>query len=131
MPGDKVFGFLTINDGIKIHRNNCPNAKTMLANYAYRVINAKWANQKKESFLTGIHFSGIDNLGIVQNITNIISDQQHVNMKSISFDSNDGIFEGKIMLYVSDTIHLSTLVEKLKSVDGIKKIDRVNMDEEY
>ncbi len=130
VPGDKVFGFLTINDGIKIHRNNCPNAKTMLANYAYRVINAKWANQKKESFLTGIHFTGIDDLGIVQNITRIISEQQHVNMKSISFDSNDGIFEGKIMLYVSDTIHLSSLVEKLKAVDGINKIDRVNMDEE-
>ena len=115
VPGDKVFGFLTINDGIKIHRNNCPNAKTMLANYAYRVINAKWSDQKSESFLTGIHFTGIDNIGIVQNITNIISDQQHVNMKSISFDSNDGIFEGKIMLYVSDTIHLSQIVEKLKS----------------
>lgn len=130
LPGDKVFGFLTINEGIKIHRNNCPNAKSLMANYAYRVINAKWANQKTENFLTGIHFSGIDDMGIVQNITNIISEQQHVNMKSISFDSNDGIFDGKIMLYVSDTIHLSNLVEKLKAVEGIKKIDRVNMDEE-
>lgn len=130
VPGDKVFGFLTINDGIKIHRVNCPNAKSMLANYAYRVINAKWANQKQESFLTGIVFTGIDNVGIVRHITEIISEEEHVNMKSLSFDSNDGIFEGKIMLFVSDTFHLSMLIEKLLKVDGINKIERVNMDEE-
>lgn len=129
VPGDKVFGFLTINEGIKIHRVNCPNAKSMLANYAYRVINARWANQKQESFLTGIEFTGIDNIGIVQNITAIISAEEHVNMKSISFDSNAGMFEGKIMLYVSDTVHLSALIEKLKNVEGINKIERVNMDE--
>lgn len=130
VSGDKVFGFLTINDGIKIHRVNCPNAKSMLANYAYRVINAKWTNQKQESFLTGIVFTGIDNVGIVQKLTEIISAEESVNMKSISFDSHDGIFEGKIMLFVSDTLHLSALIEKLKNVEGINKIERVNMDEE-
>ena len=105
VPGDKIFGFITINEGIKIHRTNCPNAKQMMANYAYRVIGARWSNQENE-FLTGVKFSGIDSLGIVQQITTVISAQQHVNMKSISFDSNDGIFEGKIMLYITNTSHL-------------------------
>lgn len=129
VPGDKIFGFLTINDGIKIHRISCPNAKQMLANYAYRVINAGWADQKKEIFLTGISFSGIDNIGIVQEITTIISAQENVNMKSISFDSLDGVFEGKILLYVSDTSQLSIVIENLKAIEGIKQIERVVMND--
>jgi GTP pyrophosphokinase len=129
VPGDKIFGFITINEGIKIHRTNCPNAKQMMANYAYRVIGARWSSQEKE-FLTGVKFTGIDNMGIVQHITTIISAQQHVNMKSISFDSNDGIFEGKIMLYITNTSHLNSLINELKAVEGIKNIDRIELNEE-
>jgi GTP diphosphokinase / guanosine-3',5'-bis(diphosphate) 3'-diphosphatase len=128
VPGDKIFGFITINEGIKIHRTNCPNAKQMMANYAYRVINARWSSQEKE-FLTGVKFTGIDNMGIVQQITTIISAQQHVNMKSISFDSNDGIFEGKIMLFITNTSHLYNLMNELKAVEGIKNIDRIELNE--
>jgi GTP diphosphokinase / guanosine-3',5'-bis(diphosphate) 3'-diphosphatase len=126
VPGDKIFGFITINEGIKIHRTNCPNAKQMMANYAYRVIGARWSNQENE-FLTGVKFSGIDSLGIVQQITTVISAQQHVNMKSISFDSNDGIFEGKIMLYITNTSHLLSLMKDLKEVEGIKEVDRIEL----
>ncbi len=129
VPGDRIFGFLTINDGIKIHRTKCPNAKQMLANYAYRVIKAGWDSQKNDMFLTGITFTGIDGLGIVQKITSILSENLNVNMKSISFDSEGGVFRGKILLYVSDTVHLSSLVEKLKNVEGINKIERINMEE--
>jgi GTP pyrophosphokinase len=126
VPGDKIFGFITINEGIKVHRTNCPNAKQMMANYAYRVIGARWSNQENE-FLTGVKFSGIDSLGIVQQITTVISAQQHVNMKSISFDSNDGIFEGKIMLYITNTSHLLSLMKDLKEVEGIKEVDRIEL----
>jgi GTP diphosphokinase / guanosine-3',5'-bis(diphosphate) 3'-diphosphatase len=124
IPGDDVFGFLTINDGIKIHRINCPNAEELRANYAYRIIKAKWKSQKIHEFLATIRFEGIDDIGLVHNVTTIISQDLNVNMKSISFESNDGIFEGKITLYVTDTKHLNDLIVKLKKVNGIKKIER-------
>jgi GTP diphosphokinase / guanosine-3',5'-bis(diphosphate) 3'-diphosphatase len=124
IPGDDVFGFLTINDGIKIHRTNCPNAEELRANYAYRIIKAKWKSQKIREFLATVRFEGIDDIGLVHNVTTIISQDLNVNMKSISFESNDGVFEGKITLYVTDTKHLNELIVKLKKVNGIKKIER-------
>jgi GTP diphosphokinase / guanosine-3',5'-bis(diphosphate) 3'-diphosphatase len=124
IPGDDVFGFLTINDGIKIHRTNCPNAEELRANYAYRIIKAKWKSQKIREFLATVRFEGIDDIGLVHNVTTIISQDLNVNMKSISFESNDGVFEGKITMYVTDTKHLNELIVKLKKVNGIKKIER-------
>lgn len=124
IPGDDVFGFITVNEGIKIHRVNCPNATKMLANYAYRVVKAKWMNRELLSFLAGIRVTGTDRLGVVNNITKVISNEHNINMRSISFDSNDGIFEGKIMLFVHDTKHLTELMEKLKKVAGVQSVSR-------
>lgn len=130
IPGDNVFGFVTISDGIKIHRNNCPNAKQMRANYAYRVINARWKSKELADFLTGIRFTGIDDIGLVNQVTSIISSEKGVNMKAVSFDSNDGIFEGKVMLYISDINHLTELIKTLKNIEGVNTIERVDATEE-
>ena len=124
IPGDDVFGFVTINEGIKIHRVNCPNAVSLLSNYAYRVVKAKWTSQELISFLAGIKITGFDDVGIVNNITKIISNELNVNMRSISFDSNDGTFEGTIMVFVQDTNHLTELIGKLKKVKGVHSVSR-------
>jgi GTP diphosphokinase / guanosine-3',5'-bis(diphosphate) 3'-diphosphatase len=126
IPGDDVFGFITINEGIKIHRINCPNAIELMSNYAYRIVKARWTSQKNIAFLAGIKITGFDKVGIVNQITRIISDQLHVNMRSISFDSNDGIFEGNIMVYVDDTEHLKALIKNLKAVDGVQNVIRID-----
>lgn len=126
IPGDDVFGFITINEGIKIHRVTCPNAVQLMANYAYRVVKAKWTNQESISFLAGIKITGIDEVGIVNNITKVISNEYNVNMRSISFDTNDGIFEGTIMVFVNDTNHLTDLIKKLKKVPGVRNVSRLD-----
>jgi GTP pyrophosphokinase len=126
IPGDDVFGFITINEGIKIHRVNCPNAVQLLSNYAYRVVKAKWTSQELISFLAGIKITGIDEVGLVNNITKIISSELNVNMRSISFDTNDGTFEGTVMVFVHDTNHLTELMKKLKKVNGVLTVTRVD-----
>lgn len=125
IPGDEVFGFVTINDGIKIHKISCPNAVQLLSNYAYRVVKAKWTGADDLAFLTGIKVNGIDDVGIVNKITKLISAQMKVNMRSIYFDSNDGIFEGRITLFVQDTRHLDELIQKLKKVEGVISVERM------
>jgi GTP pyrophosphokinase len=125
IPGDPVFGFLTINDGIKVHKKNCPNALSMQSNYAYRVMIAKWIDSSQQVFATQIKLSGIDNLGLVNNITQIISSNMHVNMKSISFESDDGIFTGKINVVVPNITILKKLIDNLKKINGIDKVTRV------
>jgi GTP pyrophosphokinase len=126
IPGDDVFGFTTIKEGIKIHRINCPNAIQMMSNYAYRIVKARWTNQELLAFLAGIKLIGIDEVGVVNNITKIISKDMNVNMRSIGFDSDDGIFEGTIMVYVHDTDHLTNLMNDLKKVKGVNKIERIH-----
>jgi GTP pyrophosphokinase len=125
IPGDEVFGFVTVSDGIKIHRSNCPNAEHLLSHFAYRAIKARWAGKESLQFEVGIQFNGIDDVGLVNKITGIISSDMHVNMKSISFDSNDGIFEGKVNVLVTDTNHLQTLMEKLRAVSGVLTVERI------
>jgi guanosine-3',5'-bis(diphosphate) 3'-pyrophosphohydrolase len=126
IPGDDVFGFITIHEGIKIHRVNCPNAIELMSNYAYRIVKAKWTSQKLISFLAGIKIIGIDKIGLVNNVTQIISTELNVNMRYISFDTNDGTFEGNIMVFVHDTAHLTNLMKKLEQVDGVIKVSRVD-----
>ncbi len=126
IPGDDVFGFITISDGIKIHRTNCPNAIQLMSNYAYRIVKAKWTSQKEIAFLAGIRITGMDDVGVVNNITKVISSELKVNMRSISIESDDGIFEGTIMLFVHDTDHLTRLMKKLKSVKGILTVARID-----
>lgn len=126
IPGDDVFGFITINEGIKIHRTNCPNAIQLMSNYAYRIVKAKWTNQHQIAFLAGVRMTGIDEVGVVNKISKVISSELKVNMRSISIESNDGIFEGTIMLFVHDTHHLDKLIQKLKEIHGILTVSRID-----
>ncbi len=126
IPGDDVFGFITSHEGIKIHRVTCPNAIQLMSHHAYRIVKAKWTSKELISFLAGIKVTGIDDVGIVNNITKIISSELHVNMRSISFDTNDGVFEGTIMVFVHDTNHLTDLMKKLKTVQGVLSVVRVD-----
>ena len=125
LPGDSVFGFITINDGIKIHRKNCPNAKELRSNYAYRILSAKWKIKLGDAFITGLEFTGIDIVGVVKELTTIISEDEKINMKSLNFNTNDGVFEGEIMLYVYDKTHLEKLIKKLRNINGIEKVVRI------
>lgn len=125
IPGDIVFGFLTINEGIKVHKKNCPNALSLQSNYAYRILQAKWFDSSQQEFAAQIVLSGIDNLGLVNDITKIISSNMHVNMKSISFESDDGIFSGKINVIVKNKTRLKKLIDNLKKINGIDKVYRV------
>jgi GTP pyrophosphokinase len=124
IPGDEVFGFISINEGIKIHRTECPNATQMMSKYAYRVIKARWESQKLEERMVQLRLIGVDDIGIVNRITEIISNQNNVNMKSIFFNSEDGVFEGNITLFVFDNKHLEALIEQFTQIEGIKTIER-------
>ncbi len=126
IPGDDVFGFVTINEGIKIHRSSCPNAMNMLSKYAYRTVKAKWTNNESLAFLAGIKIIGIDKVGIVNNITKVISNELNLNMRSISVDSEAGTFVGTVMLFVYDTIHLKDLIQNLKKVEGVQQVLRID-----
>lgn len=125
IPGDDVFGFVTVGEGIKIHRTNCPNAIQLRSNYAYRIVPAAWANKEEHtSFATNILITGIDDMGLVNDITTVISKDLNVNMQSISFESHHGVFEGHIKVLVEGVHHLTNLISNLKKVKGIKKIVR-------
>ncbi|ALL07871.1 bifunctional (p)ppGpp synthetase/guanosine-3',5'-bis(diphosphate) 3'-pyrophosphohydrolase [Pedobacter gandavensis] len=124
IPGDDVFGFVTVNEGIKIHRTNCPNAAQLMANYGYRVIKAKWNRQQELTFLTGLHIIGIDDVGLINNITKVISGDFKVNMRSITVDTDNGIFDGSIMVYVNDKEHLDNLIKNLLEVKGVTAVTR-------
>jgi GTP diphosphokinase / guanosine-3',5'-bis(diphosphate) 3'-diphosphatase len=130
IPGDDVFGFITINDGIKIHRTNCPNAIQLMSNYAYRIVKAKWFGQQQIAFLVGIRIKGMDDVGVVNNITKIISSELKVNIRSLNIESDDGLFHGTIMLFVHDTEHLKKLIQKLEKVPGIISINRIDSNDE-
>jgi guanosine-3',5'-bis(diphosphate) 3'-pyrophosphohydrolase len=124
IPGDDVFGFVTVGDGIKIHRTNCPNAAKLMANYGYRIVKARWTNQQELAFLTGLRITGIDDVGLINKLTTVISTDFKVNIRSITVDSDNGIFEGSIMVYVNDTEHLDNLIKRLKTVKGITAVTR-------
>lgn len=126
IAGDDVFGFVTVSDGIKIHRTTCPNAAELLSNYGYRIIKAKWASSRKHSFEATLSIIGTDRLGLVSDVSNIISEELKVNMRSLSINTEGGIFEGVIRLYVEDTSHLDTLAKKLEKVNGVVKVSRTN-----
>ena len=124
IPGDDVFGFVTVNEGIKIHRTSCPNALELLSNHGNRVIKARWTSQKEIAFLAGLRILGTDRVGLINDVTKVISNELKVNMRSITVDSDAGIFEGTIKLYVHSTEHLDKLIENLVEVDGILKVSR-------
>jgi len=124
IPGDSIFGFLTVVDGIKIHRSDCPNAIQLRANYAYRILKAKWINKEELDFIATINIKGIDSLGLMNKVTQIISNQMNVNIKSINISSDDGIFEGVITLKVRNVSFLKALTSKLNKVEAITSITR-------
>jgi GTP pyrophosphokinase len=124
IPGDEVFGFVTVSEGIKIHRTNCSNAPELLSNHNNRVIKAKWTSQHEVAFLTGLKVVGTDRVGLINDVSKIISEELKVNMSSISFRVDQGIFAGEIMLYVNDTRHLDLLISKLEKVEGVVKVAR-------
>ncbi len=125
--GDDIFGFVTVSEGIKIHRTDCPNARELLTRYNYRVLKAKWRKSKQmASFQTTIKVSGIDELGMLNKISNVISNDLKVHMRSISIDTHDGIFEGTIKLYVESTKHLDAIMSKIKKNKGVLKVVRID-----
>lgn len=126
ISGDKVFGFVTINEGIKVHKNNCPNAISMQSNYAYRIMPAKWIDSTKQEFTAILLLSGIDTKGIINNVTRIISNNMDVYINSINISGDNGIFEGKISLNIKNKNQLNKLIDRMKKVDGIQKVGRVN-----
>lgn len=124
IPGDEVFGFLTVNDGIKVHKKNCPNALSMQSKFSYRIMQARWIDSTQEDFFADINITGIDQLGLVSSITQVISQQMHVGMKSISFTEKGGTFSGSIRVIVKNNDILNSLIKKLRQVNGVDKVIR-------
>jgi len=124
IPGDDVFGFVTTGKGLIIHRTTCPNATQLLANYGHRVVKTKWAKNKEISFLTGLSIIGLDDVGVVNKITNIISGELKINIAALTIESKEGLFEGTIKVYVHDKEELEELVDRIKSLNGIQQVNR-------
>ena len=124
IPGDKVFGFVTVSKGIRVHKKDCPNAVSLQANQAYRIIRAKWIDSSSQLYRAIITIHGLDRLGLVNDITKIISSNLHVHIRSINISEEDGIFDGKISVSVKNKHQLDKILDQLKQVDGIKKVSR-------
>ncbi|WP_339611872.1 ACT domain-containing protein, partial [uncultured Planktosalinus sp.] len=125
IPGDEVFGFITVNDGIKVHKNTCPNALQLQSNYTYRIIQAKWIDSSQQDFRAQLKITGIDNLGLVNSVTKVISNHMNIDIKSLSFESDDGVFTGKIIVIVKNKNILTEVINKIKKINGIDKVTRV------
>ena len=124
IPGDIVFGFVSVKEGIKVHKKDCPNSISLRSNYAYRIITANWIDSENHEFNAQIQISGIDDIGLINNITSLISNSMNVNMNRISFETNDGTFSGFISVEVKNRVILKMLLKKLSSIDGIEKVSR-------
>ncbi|MEY3676340.1 MAG: hypothetical protein RJB67_830, partial [Bacteroidota bacterium] len=130
IPGDDVFGFVSTGKGLIIHRTNCPNATQLLANYGHRVVKTKWAKNKEISFLTGLKIIGLDDVGVINKITNIISGDLRINIAGLTIESKEGLFEGTIKIFVHDKEELEALVTRLKALHGIQTVDRFDAEAE-
>jgi GTP pyrophosphokinase len=126
LPGDNVFGFITLNDGIKIHRVNCPNAVQLMSKYSYRIVQTSWSSKLKTSFLAHVQLRGIDGMGVVSRVTQRISHELNINIKSLSFESDQGVFTGHISLYVNNQNELQYILENLKKQEGIVSVERID-----
>lgn len=124
ISGDDVFGFLTINEGIKVHRLDCPNAIRLQSNYAYRILKARWVSSDRRDFLAILTIKGIDRAGLVNELTKIISNTMKVNIRSLNISGVDGVFDGNITVVIHDTHHLEQLIERIKRIDGVTDIKR-------
>lgn len=128
IPGDDVFGFVSSGKGLIIHRTNCPNATRLLSSFGHRVVKTKWAKNKEISFLTGIKITGLDDVGVIHKITNLISGDLRININAITVEAREGIFEGNIKLYVHDKDELDVLSARLKELPGIQKVQRYDLE---
>ncbi len=129
IPGDDVFGFVTTGKGLTIHRTNCPNAAKLLANYGHRVVKTKWAKNKEISFLTGMRIIGMDDVGVIHKITNLISGELRINISALSVEAKEGLFEGNIKVFVHDKEELDELVSRLKQLPGIESVERFDTED--
>ena len=123
--GDDVFGFVTINGGIKIHRTDCPNAPELRRRFGYRIVRARWSGKGTSQYSVTLRVIGNDDIGIVNNITSIISKEEKIMMRSINIDSNDGLFSGNLVVNVEDTSRIEALIKKLRTVKGVKQVIRI------
>ena len=129
IPGDDVFGFVTTGEGLKIHRTTCPNAARLMANYGHRIVKTKWAKNKEISFLTGVKIVGLDDVGVINKITNLISGELRININALTVEATDGLFEGNIKVYVHDKEELDQLVVRLLQLSGIHAVERYELDD--
>lgn len=129
IPGDDVFGFVTTGEGLKIHRTSCPNAARLMANYGHRIVKTKWAKNKEISFLTGVKIVGLDDVGVINKITNLISGELRININALTVEAKDGLFEGNIKVYVHDKEELDELVSRLLQLSGIHTVERYELDD--
>lgn len=125
IPGDDVFGFITINEGIKVHKKDCPNAIRLQSNYAYRIMPAKWIDSSQEEFKATLKITGMDILGLTNELTKVISNNMHVNIQSISLSGNAGIFNGQVTVVVQNNTILKKLIDNIKKIEGIDKVTRI------
>ena len=125
IPGDDVFGFVTINEGIKVHKKDCPNAISLQSNYAYRIMQARWIDSSQQEFKAILNVTGMDTLGLTNQLTKVISNNMHVNIQSISLSGEAGIFNGKVAVIVRNNAILTKLIENIKKIDGVDKVTRV------
>ncbi len=123
--GDPVFGFVTINGGIKIHRNDCPNAPEMRKRFGYRIVKACWSGKGSSQYSTTLRIIGNDDIGIISNITNIISKDEKIVMRSINIDSHDGLFSGNLVVMLDDLSKLNMLIKRLRTIKGVKQVNRI------
>jgi len=127
IPGDDVLGFISVSGGVKIHRTNCPNAINLAAKYGYRIIKTTWASEADTSFLAGLKLTGTDDMGLINKLTSVISHEFKVNMKSLALESKDNVFHGDVRLYVKDNDQLNSIIKKLKNLDGIIGVQRIEI----
>ena len=126
ISGDEVFGFVTINEGIKVHKKDCPNAISMQSNYAYRIMQAKWIDSSQQEFKAILNITGMDTLGLTNELTKVISNQMNVNIQSIALSGDAGIFNGQLTVVVQNNTILKKLIDNIKKIDGVDKVTRVN-----
>jgi GTP pyrophosphokinase len=123
--GDSVFGFVTVNGGIKIHRTDCPNAPELRRRFGYRIVKAKWSGKGSSQYSITLRVIGNDDIGIVNNLTSIISKDEKLILRSINIDSHDGLFSGTLEVMINDNTRLEALMKKLRTVKGVKQVDRI------
>ena len=124
IPGDDVFGFVSTGEGLKIHRTSCPNAARLMANYGHRIVKTKWAKNKEISFLTGLKIIGLDEVGVLHKITNLISGEMKCNIAAMTIEAKEGIFEGNLKVYVKDKEQLDQICKELLLIPGIENVNR-------